>query len=335
MSSTNLFSRLAGYSQNPRKLSIENFCTELLAYFFNQDLIFRRRFLKVIFSDQRMARPFKWAEATTQGSLGQDCRVDLVLRAGSRYHLVEIKIAASETRSGRWGQRGKPQVQRYIDLALGNVTYLTTSESLAPDVDHRGRKFRMVKHALFEELYEALSAARVSALTKMFLEFMEENDMAKPQPFDRKELRDAEEALNNILVKCQHTLEIVRTEANTEFRRNLRTRSNLTRATLNIGPDWAYVHCYLPKFSPGAVKWVGLSLSAEDGGIYFAVWMWGTLDRSITKIRDHLDWEKWDDDEHSCRSSMRLHGNSNDVPRMVKFTIAASRDLGRAIRKYA
>ena len=330
MSGTNLFSRLAGYSQNPRKLSIENFCTELLAYLFNHDPIFRRRFLKVVFSDHRMARPFRWAEATTQETLGHDCRVDLILRSGSRIHLIEVKITASETLSGRWGQRGKPQVQRYIDLACGHVTYLTTSESLTPGIDHRGRKFRMVKHALFEELHEALRTVRVSDLTKMFLEFMEENDMAGPRPFDRIELRHAKIAVE-ILDKCQATLAIVRNEVNTEFRRNLRTYSNLTRPTFVT--DW--VQCYLPKFSRGAVKWVGLSLSPDKDGLYFSVWMWGNLDASITKIRSHLGWEKWADDEHWCCQSIRLHGNRGDIPRMVAHAIAASSDLGRAIRSYA
>jgi len=63
MSKISLFSRLAGYSQNPKKLSIENFTTEMLAYLFNSDLNFRRRFIEVIFDDQRMVRPFKQAIA--------------------------------------------------------------------------------------------------------------------------------------------------------------------------------------------------------------------------------------------------------------------------------
>src|ERR1035437_3066341 len=129
MSGPNLFSRLAEYSQNPRKLSIENFTTELLAHLFNQDPVFRRRFLKVIVPDQRMARAYRQAEATTQEALSQDCRVDVVRWAGSRAHLIEVKIAAGETRSARWGQTGKPQVQRYIALGRGHVTYLTTSAS--------------------------------------------------------------------------------------------------------------------------------------------------------------------------------------------------------------
>lgn len=333
MGGTNLFSNLAGYSQNPRKLSIENYCTELLAHCFNNDFVFRRRFLRVVFDDRRMARPFGTAEATTQEALGRDCRVDMVLRAGSRLHLIEVKIGAAETLSGRWGQRGKPQVQRYLDLRLGNVTFLTTSASLAPDTDHRGRKFRMVKHALFEELHESLAMVRVSELTKLFMEFMEENGMAGPRPFEAKELRRAAEALD-IFKKCQGTLEIVRTEANAQFRRHLRTRSNLTRPAFKSGPDWGYMDSYLANFRRRAVKWVGLLLSAEEGGLEFTVYAWGTLDPSVSKIRKHLGWDNWGD-EHWCCSSIMLRGNSNDIPRMVEHAVKASRDLGRAIRRFA
>ena len=333
MKGPNLFSSLAAYSQNPRKLSIENYCTELLAFCLNNDPVFRRRFLRVVFSDWRMARPFKNAEASTQEALGPDCRVDLVLRARSRVHLIEVKIAASETISGRWGQMGKPQVQRYIDLRLGHVTFLTTSASLSPDTDHRGRIFRMVKHALFEELCEALRTARVSELTNLFLEFMEENGMAGPQPFNRRELKRTGDAFE-IFKKVQGTLAIVRTAVNEQVRHNLRTRSNLTRPAFKGGPDWSYMDSYLAKFHKRAVKWVGLILQADEGRLEFTVYAWGTLDPSIARIRRHLGWENWDD-EHWCCSSIRLHGNANDIPRMIEHAVVKSRDLGRAIRRFA
>jgi hypothetical protein len=330
----NLFTRLAAYSQNPKKLSIENYCTELLAHCFNNDLVFRRRFLNVIFGDWRMARPFKKSIASTQEALGHDCRVDLVLRTGSRVHLIEVKLSAGETRSGRWGQIGKPQVQRYLDLRQGHVTFLTTSASLPPDTDHRGRTYRMVKHALFEELHQALASSHVSELTKLFLNFMEENGMAGPQPFDRRELRRAGEAFE-IFKKCQSTLAIVRTEANGPFRNNLRTRSNLTRPAFKSGPDWGYMDSYLAKFHKRAVRWVGMILQEGDAGtLDFTVYAHGTLHPSIGRIRRHLGWENWDN-EHWCCSSIRLRGSAGDIPRMVEHAKTASKELGRAIRRFA
>lgn len=333
MSQTNLFSRLAGYSQNPGKRSIENFCTELLAHFFNNELVFRRRFLEVIFDDQRMSRPFREAQASTQESLGRGCRVDLVLRAGSKVHLIEVKITATETLSGRWGEGEKPQVQRYIDLRLGHVTYLTTRASLAPETDHRGRKFRMIKHALFEDLYTALQVKHLSPLSKLFLEFMEENNMSAPRPFNRGELKRAEDSLK-LFQKCLSTLQIVRTEVNMQFSRNLNTRAELTRPTFTGGATWSEVHCYLAGYrGRRPVQWVGLSLSPDEDELYFHVWMWGKLDPTIGKIREHLGWYKYDD-ERLCTLPLRLNGTANDIPRMVNHALVASKKLGRAIARF-
>jgi hypothetical protein len=333
MNGTNLFSRLAGYSLNSNKLSKENFCTEVLAHLFNCDPVFRRRFLEVIFSNRRMVRRFRRAQATTQETLEAGCRVDLVLRAGAWVHLVETKISAGETLSGRWGQTGKPQIQRYIDLGQGHVTYLTTSDSLAPAVKYRGRKFRMVKHAHFEDLHEALDGTHATELTKIFLEFMEENGMSRPRPFDRKDLQRAEQAFD-FQKRCQATLSIVRTEINDRFRGNLNTHANLTKPGFKSGPDWALVSSSLDHFRRGAVWSVGIVLEPDDGNLYFAVYMWGNIDPSIPKIRNHIGWKIWDE-RRGCYSRIRLHGNRNDIPRMVDHAISASRDLGRAIRRYA
>lgn len=333
MNGTNLFSRLAGYSQNPQKLSIENVCTEILAHLFNCDPIFRRRFLKVIFSNRTMMRSFKRARATTQETFEAGCRVDLVLRAGTSVHLVEIKISARETLSDRWGQMGKPQIQRYVDLGKGHVTYLTTSDSLAPKIYFRGRKYRMVKHAHFEDLHEALDGVRATELTKMFLEFMEEHGMSRPRPFDRTEIHSAEQALD-FYKRCRDTLSIVRTEIIDRFRRNLKTRANLTRPDFISGPDWAYVSSRLDRYRRGEVWQVGIVLEPDGGSLYFAVYLWGNRHPSIPKIRKHIGWEEWGDDRGGY-SRIRLHGNRNDIRRMVEHAISASRALGRAIRRYA
>ena len=333
MSHAGLFSSLSGYSQNPCKLSIENFTTELLAYLFNHDLVFRRRFLDIIFPSRAMAYRFENAEASTQQALGRDCRVDLVLHAGDRTHLIEVKISAAETQSSRWGQTGKPQISRYIDLGLGHVTYLTTRDSLAPEVDGRGRKFRLIKHALFENLYGALEGARRTRLTEMFLEFMEEQGMTGPHPFSRRELNGAEQTFG-LYGKCLRTMEMVRTEVNNQFRRNLKTYARLTRPSFRSGPDWCYVGSYLNGYRRGAVNFVGMGLEPWEGSLHFHVFLWGNLHPSIARIRKHLGWEKWDE-ERGCCSHVRLRGSRADVSRMIAHAIEASRDLGRAIRRFA
>lgn len=281
-----------------------------------------------------MARAFQWAQATTQESLGKDCRVDLVLRTKTKVHLVEVKVAAIETQSSRWGQIGKPQVQRYLDLRLGHVTYLTTRDSLSPETDHRGRKYVMVKHALLEDLYQLLRTARVSPLGSIFLEFMKENDMSGPEPFSRQELRRADNSMR-VFQKCLSTLTIVTTEVNTRFRSNVKTYSNLTRPTYSGGDDGGEVQCYLSDYSGrGAVKSIGLSITPEGGRVYFYVWMWGKLDPSIARIRSHLQWQGFDG-EHGCSSRIALNGTTNDIPRMVDHAVRESRQLGRAIRRFA
>lgn len=328
MKDRNLFSRLAAYSQNPQKQSLENFVTELLAHFFNVSGVFRRKFLGTIFDDQRLARPFQRAKATTQETMSHDCRVDLVLRSRAKVHLVEVKISAGETLSGRWGQVGKPQVQRYLDLKCGHVTYLTTRDVLPPEVDGRGRKYRMVKHALFEELHTELSNQRLDALAQMFREFMEEHDMAAPKPFTRSELKAAEQALA-IVEKCRSTLEIVANEVNAGFRANFRTRCSLTRPARK---SWG-VQSYLPKFSRGPVKWVGFSLQPADGKLFFSVWMVGTRHPIVAKIRRHIDWDELAEDSGCCWE-IQLRGDNGDITRMIKHAHKASRELGRAIRKF-
>ena len=333
MGQANLFSRLAGYSQNPNKRSIENFCTELLAHFFNNDLVFRRRFLKVVFASKQMAKTFRAATASTQESLGRGCRVDLVLRTESKLHLIEVKITATETMSGSGGEDEKPQVQRYVDLGLGHVTYLTTRASLAPELKGRRRKFRMVKHALFEDLYKALQVKHLSPFVKLFLEFMEEHNMSAPKPLNRAELQQVERALA-VYQKCLSTLQIVRNEVNTQFRRNLNAKANLTRPAFMGDANDREVHCYMSGFhNRRPVQWVGLSLSPHEDGVYFHVWMWGKLHPTIRKIRSDLGWESYGD-EHCCTFPIRLKGNAGDVQRMVRHALGASAKLGKAISRY-
>lgn len=68
--------------------------------------------------------------------------------------------------------------------------------------------------------------------------------------------------------------------------------------------------------------------------MFFSVYMYGNLDPLIGRIRKHLGWEEWGE-EHGCCKSIKLRGTRNDIPRMVEHAIAASKELGRAIRRFA
>jgi len=200
-----------------------------------------------------------------------------VLEAGEHCHLVEVKITASETESEQWGQRGKPQLQRYVDLGRGDVTYLTTVESLTPEVDHRGRKFRFVKHAFLEDLHKELGAVHSSPLVGFLREFMEDNYMAGPKSFNQTELKRSEDSLE-FVHKCQDTLAIVRNDVNKKFRQNFHTHSNLTRPGIR---QYGVVESYLKGYHRKGITWVGILLSGEEGGLYFSVWAYGRLDGSM------------------------------------------------------
>src|SRR5438445_6849731 len=96
--SESLFTRLTSYSQNPRKRSIENFLTEVLAYLINNDDVFRRTFIRLVISDRRMQRGYADASALPQQTIGRGI-VDLVLTGSRGRILVEVKIRARETQT--------------------------------------------------------------------------------------------------------------------------------------------------------------------------------------------------------------------------------------------
>lgn len=79
---------------------------------------------------------------------------------------------------------------------------------------------------------------------------------------------------------------------------------------------------------------MGLSLEPDYDGLYFTVYLWGTLHPSVRKICAHLGWDEWGS-EHGCCSCITLRGNRGDIPWMVAHGKSASRALGRAIRRYA
>jgi len=331
----NLFSRLASYSLNPQKLSLENFTTELIAHFFNSNAVFRRRIVPLLFSDQRMSRRFLSHStfAGTQETLGAGCRVDLVLHAGDAVHLVEVKIAANETLSARWGQKWKPQVQRYLDLKKGNVTFLTSRHVPPPEVDEQGnRRFRLVRHAVFEELYRAVNNVSVDPLLREFVDFMKSKGLCEPEPFSNTEMIRARAAFD-FMGKAEEILSEVRFKLERIFPRNLGTYAKLSRPTFKTweggGGEW---QCYMKK-KRGGVRWVGFSIEPNQGGLRFFLWVWGVHGTTIPRIRDSLGWDSyWDDRGALCDISLR--GTDRDIRLMISHVAKQSRRLNRAIRRF-
>lgn len=327
----NLFSRLADYGQNEKKRSIENFTTELIAYFFRANIPFRRRFLDHIFEDGRSIRAFQDAFIETQRSFSSNCRVDLVLDSGTRLHLIEVKIGAQET----WGRTQEydwaPQVQRYLDLRVGHVSYLTTRKISPPDTDNRGRQFRFIKHAHFESLYVSLQPLSRDPLISQFLSFMEANDMAPIPPLSPQDIRKADRSLD-IYRKCQDTLDSIRSAVGVAFRRNLNTYSALTRPSFSSGSDWTSITSYLRGYRKGPLRSIGLSLDPWEGQLDFNIYIWGTFDPRMKLLAGSIGWREYSTGRGYC-SSLTLRGTAGDAERMKRHAIAESRRLGRAIRR--
>ena len=220
-----LLTRLASYSQNPLKKTLENFTTELLACLINNDKEFSNKFINHIIRDGRMRRRFKGASALSQQSFGIGI-VDLVLSSRGNRVLVEVKIAAKETETKVYGKGRVPQIQKYLDFNEGHVAYLTTKAVGEPESNRRRKKF--LGHFYFEDLYDTLGTTKLKAVGKLFRQFMEENGMKPPGPFTRKELDNAEQAFD-FAKKCEAFLDDLKAKLEPEFRPLFQTRAWFTR----------------------------------------------------------------------------------------------------------
>lgn len=326
-----LLSRLARYSLQPNRRSIENFTTEILAHLFNEDPSFRKRFLRVAIPDRRLARAFAAGRARTQVVFPR-CIADIVLdgRRG-RQHLIEVKIAARESLGEDDAGRVRSQIDRYLDLRRGHVTFLTTRFTRDHQADLRGRTHR-VHHALFEHLHAAIKPARRGEMGKAFVEFMEEQGMAPTEPLTRAELRLGEAAAA-VHRKCIDLLAQLRQEIEPEFRQNLRCRGFLASPRLKHGPDWAFYDCCLLGLrNRGPVRTAGFGLAPDADGTWFSVYVWGIRTAELARLGKDLGWEDMGDGK-GFESYFKLRGTPGDIHRMRTTVRQKSRRLGRAIAK--
>jgi hypothetical protein len=280
-----LFTRLASYSQNPAKKSLENFTTEVLAYLINEDPTFRRTFIRHIIPDGRMRRRFKFASALSQQRFGKSI-VDLVLSSGSTSILVEVKIAAQETETKIYGKGWVPQVQKYLDLREGHVAYLTTRAVSKPDVDPKRKKF--LGHFFFEDLYDHLAEVKLTPLGELFRQFMEENEMKSSEPFTPQEIKSARQAFT-FAKKCEVFLNEIKSELEPEFRRTFQTRTRFTKGNFNPTSGCAYI--YTGSLKRWRVKWVTIYVEPANGSLVYGVFV-QVLRTDVKRLKEHLKWEE-------------------------------------------
>lgn len=284
-SSEGLFTRLASYSQNPAKKSIENFTTEVLAHLVNTDRVFRRAFVRHVIPDGRMRRKFDKASAMPQQSFGNGI-VDLVLYGGESKVLVEIKIKAAETLTKIHGRGWVSQVRKYLGYKEGPVAYLTTRTVATPDVSSR----RLLGHFHFEDLHKTLAAKRkrLTSSGQLFMDFMEENGMESLEPFSGRELKVASKAFL-FAKKCEAMVDEIVAIVEPEFRKKFRTRARFTGG--HFSPTYQSAYAWTRKFRRGNVKHILIYIEPEDGDLYYGVSV-RVLRRDMKKLNRHLHWEE-------------------------------------------
>lgn len=310
-----LFSRLASYSQNQKKQSIENFTTELLAYLINEDRAFHRAFIKQIIPD-RMVRSFRNASATTQVYYSNGI-VDLVLEDPRTQQkvLVEVKIGGNETLTKIDGQGLTPQVQKYLDYRKGYVAYLTTRDVPFPDVRKKAKRF-LGQHYL-DDIYQRLkNKKKLTEFTKEFLKFIGEKNMTTPEPFTLNDLRQARHAFL-FAKKCTSILNKVKDEIAPKFRKMFKSGTSFTAPILSSSDESAYTYT---KYRKGPIKYVELDLEPYDGKLYLATYL--IIDirhahaRQLEERLQRLKWESYENGKY-LGSFIKLSGGDRDFIRMV------------------
>ena len=326
-----LFSRLVPYSQNPKKQSIENFTTELLAYLINEDRVFRRVFVGHIISDGRMVRRFRNASASTQQYYSNGI-VDLeVENFHNQKVLVEVKIRGSETLTHIRGQGLISQIKKYLQYRQGPVAYLTTRDVPSPD---GGTTNCYLGQFYFEDLYKRLNSVKwkLTEFGRLYLQFMEERNMIPPEPFNRKDIRGAQDAFlfSN---KCTSILDEIKDKITPDFRKIFRSRTSFTATSFSTSEACAYTYT---KYRRGPIKFIELALYPGKGELWFGVEIYLDIrdDRS-KKLATFLRREKWEPYENGrwLGSYIKLNGDPTDLKRMVTYASKYLKQLNKAIKR--
>lgn len=278
-----LFTRLVAYSQNPAKKSLENFVTEVLAYLINSDQVFRTSFLHFLLAKRSLLKAFKHASARPQQSFGNGI-VDLVLIAGDRQILIEIKVGAPETLTKIYGNGWVPQIRKYLSYKQGPVAYLTTKASPTPDVGSK----RFLGQVFFEDLYDQIKGKSLTAPGKLSLQFMEENDMKPIEPLTEKEIRAASEAFS-FAKKCEAILNEIKTEVEPKFRKMFHTKARFTRA--HFSPTYESAYAYTPKVENGKVRYLYIWIQLTDEALAYGIAL-SIARTGIKRLNRYLQWSE-------------------------------------------
>lgn len=328
----NLLSRLCLYSFNKQKLSQENFLTEVMAYLFEEDGVFRKVFLKTIIKDGGRRRRFYSATAATQVPFPR-CFVDLVLYpAKGKPILVEVKIKATETQTSIYGSGHVPQIKKYIKLGRGHVAYLASIQ--APDADVRAQD-RFLGRSYIEKLHQKLEQTenfnKLSSMGRQFVGFLKEQGMAYGKPFTKNELKISKEAFTFAAKAQEHLAEVV-SEHQGGFRRALKLKAKaiFSRATFNANNGSAYT--YLKGFRKWPFVSAGFGIEPGECETSFTVWFCVRREMEAERVVRKAGFS------HDAKSSSRywyedilLKGGASDMARIRKCVKTAIKKIKRII----
>ena len=296
-----LFTRLSSYSQNPAKQSLENFTTEVLVHLINNDKAFRKIFIRHVINDGRILRRFRYASAESQQSFGNGI-VDIVLSSRDSKILIEIKITAAETETKIYGKGRVSQIQKYLNFRVGRVAYLTTKAVSAPNLKFKNRRF--LGQSYFENLYDHLVKAKpkLTDCGRLFLQFMEENDMKSPEPFTQHELTKPENFFS-FAEKCEDLLNEIRSEVQSDFRKLFSSRTQFTSGHFSPTYKSAYIYTKGGLSGYSKIKAVGIALWPADNKLEYGVFV-RIPQTDIKKLERHLKWEQEKGGLYSSRQVM-------------------------------
>jgi hypothetical protein len=321
---SSLFSRLASYSQNPNKKSIENFTTEVIAYLINNDKVFRGTFLRQVIPDRRVRRGFSGATALPQQRFDHGI-VDLVVSGRHRRILIEIKITAAETITNIRGRGPVIQVRKYLAYREGNVVYLTSRRVSSPE----GSSSRL-RHCFFDDLHRQLKLQkmRLTVPGRLFIDFMEENGMESQEPFTTADVRGAQHAFR-FAKKCKTTIDEIVKEVEPEFRKSFHTRAYFTDGRFFPTQESAYAYTKNFAWRGLGRGWISIFIAPSEGELAFGVAAQVSRD-SMKKLNRFLCWEEENSELYTWHPILGETDCRKIIPRVLNDLKELHRGLKRA-----
>lgn len=145
----NLFIKMESYAK-------ENYITEIICYLLSRNPTLKKKFLKVLVSKsgiskykkRMLKKKFSSAKILTQSyykKYNKKVLIDLEWIAEKEKLFIEIKTDSNE---------GDKQIQKYLDLGMGYVVYLTPSGYDSPKVSRKKKYY--LGHFFWDEISKIL-----------------------------------------------------------------------------------------------------------------------------------------------------------------------------------